>query len=69
MPEIKRKPAVHPRVESGVMQFGDDWPGIFIRGDEAMGRASLLRRISKSLPALEGEALKKFADFLESCRV
>jgi hypothetical protein len=24
-----------PRVESGVIQFGRDWPGIFVRGDEA----------------------------------
>ena len=24
------------RVETGPVQFGDDWPGIFIRGDNAM---------------------------------
>lgn len=23
------------RVETGVVQFGDDWPGVFIRGDDA----------------------------------
>lgn len=23
------------RIETGVVQFGDDWPGIFIRGDNA----------------------------------
>jgi len=23
------------RAETGVMQFGDDWPGVFIRGDNA----------------------------------
>jgi hypothetical protein len=23
------------RVESGAVQFGDDWPGLFIRGDNA----------------------------------
>lgn len=23
------------RVETGVVQFGDDWPGVFIRGDNA----------------------------------
>jgi hypothetical protein len=22
-----------PRVETGPIQFGDDWPGVFIRGD------------------------------------
>lgn len=25
------------RVETGVIQFGDDWPGLFIRGDNALG--------------------------------
>ena len=24
------------RVETGAVQFGDDWPGLFIRGDEAV---------------------------------
>lgn len=28
-------PAVADRVETGPIQFGDDWPGIFIRGDNA----------------------------------
>ncbi len=23
------------RVETGTVQFGDDWPGVFIRGDNA----------------------------------
>ncbi len=26
-----------PRPETGPMQFPDDWPGLFIRGDNAMG--------------------------------
>lgn len=25
------------RVETGPVQFNDDWPGLFIRGDQAMG--------------------------------
>jgi hypothetical protein len=24
-----------PRLETGVIQCGDDWPGVFIRGDNA----------------------------------
>lgn len=39
------------RIESGVVQFGDDWPGVFFRGDTAMGFAHQLRRV------LESEAL------------
>lgn len=26
----------NPRVETGAVQFGDDWPGYFIRGDDAL---------------------------------
>ena len=29
------KPSKMQRVETGAVQFGDDWPGIFIRGDNA----------------------------------
>jgi hypothetical protein len=25
------------RMETGMMRFGDDWPGLFIRGDDAIG--------------------------------
>lgn len=27
--------ADNPRVETGAVQFGEDWPGHFIRGDDA----------------------------------
>lgn len=34
------------RMETGVVQFGDDWPGLFLRGDTAMGISiSLLMKI------------------------
>lgn len=34
------------RVETGVLQVGDDWPGVFIRGDNAlMGYAPALRTV------------------------
>lgn len=33
------------RAETGRMQFGVDWPGIFIRGDQALGFAGALRSI------------------------
>jgi len=31
------------RVETGVVQFGDDWPGLFIRGDDCFRYALSLR--------------------------
>lgn len=33
--DIRKLPAVEQRVETGPIQFGDDWPGTFIRGDNA----------------------------------
>lgn len=30
------------RLETGVVQEGDDWPGVFIRGDNAMAYAMSL---------------------------
>lgn len=42
------------RVETGILQFDKDWPGIFIRGDEAMGMAQDLKRI--------GEFIDDFGD-------
>jgi hypothetical protein len=32
---IRQLPAAPERVETGPVQFGDDWPGVFIRGDHA----------------------------------
>ena len=31
------------RAETGTMQFGDDWPGVFIRGDNACHAGFFLR--------------------------
>lgn len=42
---IQQLPAQTPRVETGPVQFGDDWPGVFIRGDDACHWRLLLRRI------------------------
>jgi hypothetical protein len=40
--EVRKLPAVETRVETGPVQFGDDWPGTFIRGDNAFFYASYL---------------------------
>lgn len=42
------------RVESGVVQFGDgDWPGVFIRGDHALGYAMAIED-ALNTPSLSG---------------
>jgi len=32
---VRVLPAVYPRIETGAVRFGDDWPGLFMRGDAA----------------------------------
>ncbi len=39
------------RPETGPMQFGDDWPGVFIRGDNAFGDAMYLEQVLNDLAA------------------
>jgi hypothetical protein len=34
-----------PRPETGVMQFEQDWPGVFLRGDEALGLGVTIERV------------------------
>jgi hypothetical protein len=54
------------RVETGAIQFNDDWPGMFIRGDEASYIAGIIHGLymDENVPHL-GDGwwyLKKFAD-------
>jgi hypothetical protein len=44
------------RPETGPMSFGDDWPGVFIRGDNAYGYAMTLRRILERAELSEQES-------------
>lgn len=74
MTDILRLP--HPgtvaRVETGVVQFGDDWPGVFIRGDNALTVAHMLREALKLIPQTEWlvrSQLKGLHDDLQSCSV
>lgn len=40
---------VPARVETGVVQFGDDWPGVFVRGDNAFAYAMALEKAISSI--------------------
>jgi len=61
-------PAPASRVNSGPVQFGNDWPGIFLRGDVAMEYAGLLRSIvAGTVPALNPVTVHLIA-LLDSCR-
>lgn len=56
------------RAETGTIKFGDDWRGVFIRGDEAFAHAMQLRRLLGlgSLPKVAVAMLTGLLDLLES---
>lgn len=61
-----------PRVDTGAVQFGDDWPGLFIRGDNAHGLMTHIRRLTELLahhpdPAVADHLhqLKGYADLID----
>jgi hypothetical protein len=55
------------RPETGPMQFGDDWPGVFIRGDDAFGYAFALRRAVERLAEFDSSSVDvaRLADLVE----
>lgn len=58
------------RPETGPIQFGDDWHGVFIRGDNAMHYAKWLRAaIEEDMQDIWGKTmLHGLLDVLESCK-
>lgn len=70
---IRVLPKQDIRVETGPIQFGDDWPGLFVRGDEALGLANEIEALQldgTSLPAggAIGAVLNRVVDLLQSCK-
>jgi len=66
------------RPETGPMQFGKDWPGVFIRGDEAfhffLHLQEARRQFKLTAPAtmdlrIIDSVLAGLEDCLKSCRV
>lgn len=70
--QILPPPTDLPRVETGAVQFGDDWPGLFIRGDNAYSLMMWIRRLTERLThhsdpdvADALRQLKCYADMIE----
>lgn len=67
------------RVETGALEINDDWPGVFIRGDNAMHYAITVRQVLAVLDAQDPEykqvdmfvrgALKSLQSLLASSRI
>jgi hypothetical protein len=53
-----------PRVETGAVQFGDDWPGLFIRGDNAYSLLAAVRQLRKRLAEHPDPAVADALDVL-----
>jgi hypothetical protein len=70
---LRMVPDAHPRMETGAVKFGDDWPGVFIRGSDAWVYAVLLDELVDAARAEKGQltldVLKNFAQTLRSCAV
>jgi hypothetical protein len=48
--KVQQLPSFSHRVETGAVRFGDDWPGLFIRGDDAFYLALALKKVLASIP-------------------
>lgn len=67
-----RLPAQDPRVESGPVQFGEDWPGVFVRGDNALFFAQACHAAAEDLAKEHWPLvaqLRGLAELLRSCSV
>ena len=45
----RRAPPASGRPETGALKFGDDWPGLFIRGDTAMAYKGAIEQVLEVL--------------------
>jgi hypothetical protein len=74
MKRYQKIPLDNARPQTGPMQFGDDWPGVFIRGDDALGYALAVRRAVETLVEVDSSSvdlarLANLVELLGSCRV
>ena len=64
-----------PRAESGVVCFEDDWPGIFLRGDDAIPMSMYLTQFldesdrGEMTDPIIKAALRSLAESLNECNV
>jgi len=56
------------RVETGPIKFGDDWTGVFIRGDRALNYAQMLEWLAKQVEdPIQRDSVKGLRELLLSC--
>ena len=69
--QIRELPGTDKRVETGPVRFGDDWSGVYIRGDESLYFSMALRRllVERELTKLDTQACSCLVEILESCQL
>ncbi len=63
---IRKLPGQEERVETGPVQFGEDWPGLFIRGDTCFHFYNMLQNFFPPMDALAAQAHKGLTALLKS---
>jgi hypothetical protein len=70
MKNIRFLPEQEERVETGPVQFGGDWPGVFVRGDNCFYYSMILKSELDKLPeSINKTILKTLCDILDSSKV
>ena len=74
--DLRKYPNPNPdgsRMETGPVQFGDDWPGVFIRGDQACWAGRMLSLLIEhdllkdEVDVISKMTIEGIADMLSSC--
>jgi hypothetical protein len=62
----RKLPEAKERVETGSLKFGEDWTGLFIRGDDAFAYSLLLENVLEDkASALDKLQLKSLLELLK----
>jgi hypothetical protein len=67
---VRKLPGVEPLVKTGPLQFGDEWPGVFIRGGIAIWLSIELTGVLAYIPEdhlSEKLAMGQLLGLLRSC--
>lgn len=72
--EPQQLPQQTPRIETGPLKFGNDWQGVYIRGDNAMWWGMQLGELLERMDAKDSRdrlllgSLNRLRDVLDSAR-
>jgi len=67
---IRALPEVEGRIETGAIRFGAEYPGVFVRADDAYGFCGAINQALQEVGNPEAqEGLRRLKTLLESCVV